>query len=62
MTFRITKTSPSAEGADGMAFVFLSAAQGDGHQTLLGSGGAGLGYGGVGARDDWVVELDTYQR
>ena len=50
------------EGADGMAFVFLSAGENVVPQELLGRGGAGLGYSGIGGKGDWVVELDTYRR
>jgi hypothetical protein len=28
---------------------------------LVGDGGSGLGYDGLGGKDDWAVEIDTYQ-
>ena len=28
---------------------------------ILGEGGAGLGYDGLGGNGDWVAEIDTYQ-
>ncbi len=61
ITFRISKANPSAEGADGMAFVCLRAFSGT-DLSLLGGDGAGLGYSGLGGEGDWVVEVDTYQR
>jgi len=58
ITFRITTAAGQDQGADGMAFVCLSQS---GQPKLLGEGGAGLGYEGLGAESDWAVEVDTYQ-
>jgi peptide-N4-(N-acetyl-beta-glucosaminyl)asparagine amidase len=61
MTFRITKAAGQDQGADGMAFVCLSQSEQTPKPTVLGEGGAGLGYDGLGEERDWAVEIDTYQ-
>jgi peptide-N4-(N-acetyl-beta-glucosaminyl)asparagine amidase len=61
ITFRITTAAGQEQGADGMAFVCLSRSEQVPKPTLLGEGGAGLGYDGLGGESDWAVEVDTYQ-
>jgi hypothetical protein len=61
VTFRISKSDRSAQGADGMAFVCLLTRHGI-DTALLGGDGAGLGYSGLGQAGDWAVEIDTYRR
>jgi len=61
MTFRITTAAGQDQGADGMAFVCLSQSGQTPKPKLLGEGGAGLGYDGLGSESDWAVEIDTYQ-
>jgi hypothetical protein len=58
--FRITLSPGQDQGADGLAFVCLQQ-QGDVPAHLLGEGGAGLGYDGLGGSGDWAAEIDTYQ-
>lgn len=61
MTFRIATATGQDQGADGMAFVCLNQSERTQKPKLLGEGGAGLGYDGLGRDSDWAVEIDTYQ-
>ncbi len=45
-----------------MAVVCLAHEAGEAPTKLLGNGGAGMGYEGLGDPGDWAVEIDTYQR
>lgn len=68
-TFRIHKQA-GHDGADGMAVAVLSAPSEDvegyrnatGQFRVVGDGGAGLGYTGLGTQEDFAIELDTYRR
>lgn len=65
--FTITPGSDQDQGADGMALVCLynktisDGGAGQTKQNLVGDGGSGLGYDGLGGPNDWAVEIDTYQ-
>lgn len=67
--FRIHKQE-GQDGADGMAVVVLSVPLEDvegyrnatGQVRVVGDGGAGLGYTGLGSQQDFAIELDTYRR
>lgn len=69
VTFRIRKRE-GQDGADGMGLVFMAVPPEDmnsymnakGDVRVIGDGGAGLGYTGLGAQDDFGIELDTYRR
>lgn len=67
--FRIHKPE-GQDGADGMAVAVLSVPLEDvegyrnatGQVRVVGDGGAGLGYTGLGSQQDFAIELDTYRR
>jgi hypothetical protein len=69
MTFRIRKRE-GQDGADGMGLVLMVVPEADvasyrdakGDVRVIGDGGAGLGYTGMGTQDDFAIELDTYRR
>jgi hypothetical protein len=69
MTFRIRKRN-GQDGADGMGLVVMAVPEADvglyrdatGDVRVIGDGGAGLGYTGIGTQDDFAIELDTYRR
>jgi peptide-N4-(N-acetyl-beta-glucosaminyl)asparagine amidase len=69
LTFRIHKQE-GHDGADGMAVALLCVPEEDldayrnasGQVKVLGDGGAGLGYTGLGTQQDFAIELDTYRR
>lgn len=61
ITFRIATAAGQDQGADGMSFVCLSQSERIAQPKVLGEGGAGLGYDGLGEASDWAVEIDTYQ-
>ncbi len=59
LTFRMRKSDPNSDGADGMALVLM---KGDRMNHVKGKSGFGLGYDGLGEKGDFAIELDTYQR
>lgn len=69
ITFRIHKQE-GHDGADGMAVAVLAVPEEDldayrsasGQVRVVGDGGAGLGYTGLGIEQDFAIELDTYRR
>lgn len=69
MTFSIRKRE-GQDGADGMGLVVMAVPEADvgsyrdakGDVRVVGDGGAGLGYTGIGTQDDFAIELDTYRR
>ncbi|KAJ9102987.1 hypothetical protein QFC19_004544 [Naganishia cerealis] len=69
ITFRIRKRK-GQEGADGMGVATMSVPseelslyrEAGGQVRVMGDGGAGLGYTGLGTPDDFAIEIDTYRR